>query len=135
MAELTLEDIAKQVGVSRSTVSRVVNGSPNVSPEVRLQESPAFIQMQQRGLSLLNAPVLSGLCCPAASALFSPIHSFRSLPRVLRLDAMQTTFHFHSSWSPIKRMKIKLCRAFLAAACWMAFWSNRVVQTTLLWNV
>lgn len=35
MAELTLEDIAKQVGVSRSTVSRVVNGSPNVSPEVR----------------------------------------------------------------------------------------------------
>ncbi len=35
MAELTLEDIAKQVGVSRSTVSRVVNESPNVSPEVR----------------------------------------------------------------------------------------------------
>lgn len=35
MAELTLEDIAKQVGVSRSTVSRVINGSPNVSPEVR----------------------------------------------------------------------------------------------------
>ena len=35
MAELTLEDVAKQAGVSRSTVSRVVNGSPNVSPEVR----------------------------------------------------------------------------------------------------
>jgi LacI family transcriptional regulator len=35
MAELTLEDIAKLVGVSRSTVSRVVNGSPNVSQEVR----------------------------------------------------------------------------------------------------
>jgi LacI family transcriptional regulator len=35
MADLTLEDIAKQVGVSRSTVSRVVNESPNVSPQVR----------------------------------------------------------------------------------------------------
>lgn len=35
MAELRLEDIAKRVGVSRSTVSRVVNESPNVRPEVR----------------------------------------------------------------------------------------------------
>lgn len=35
MAELTLEDIAKLVGVHRSTVSRVINGSPNVSPQVR----------------------------------------------------------------------------------------------------
>lgn len=42
MAELTLEDIAKQVGVSRSTVSRVVNGSPNVSPEVRQQVEEAI---------------------------------------------------------------------------------------------
>ncbi len=35
MPELTLEDIAKLVGVHRSTVSRVVNGASNVSPEVR----------------------------------------------------------------------------------------------------
>jgi LacI family transcriptional regulator len=35
VADLTLEDIAKQVGVSRSTVSRVVNESPNVSDRVR----------------------------------------------------------------------------------------------------
>jgi LacI family transcriptional regulator len=35
VAELTLEDIARRVGVSRSTVSRVVNDSPNVRPEVR----------------------------------------------------------------------------------------------------
>ncbi|TFG68629.1 MAG: LacI family transcriptional regulator [Anaerolineales bacterium] len=32
---LTLEDVAKQAGVSRSTVSRVVNNHPNVSDDVR----------------------------------------------------------------------------------------------------
>ena len=35
MSNLTLEDIAKQTGVSRSTVSRVVNDSPYVRKEVR----------------------------------------------------------------------------------------------------
>ena len=35
MSQLTLEDIAKQAGVSRSTVSRVVNDHPNVSDSVR----------------------------------------------------------------------------------------------------
>ncbi len=35
MPNLTLEDIAKQAGVSRSTASRVVNDDPNVSDSVR----------------------------------------------------------------------------------------------------
>lgn len=35
MLPLTIEDIAKLAGVSRSTVSRVINGSPNVRPVVR----------------------------------------------------------------------------------------------------
>jgi LacI family transcriptional regulator len=34
MSNLKLEDIAKRTGVSRSTVSRVVNDSPNVREEV-----------------------------------------------------------------------------------------------------
>lgn len=33
MRELNLEEIGRLVGVSRSTVSRVVNGELNVSPE------------------------------------------------------------------------------------------------------
>jgi LacI family transcriptional regulator len=35
VAPLTLEDIAKKAGVSRSTVSRVVNNHPNISKKVR----------------------------------------------------------------------------------------------------
>jgi LacI family transcriptional regulator len=35
VSDLTLEDVAKQAGVSRSTVSRVVNEHPNVRTEVR----------------------------------------------------------------------------------------------------
>jgi LacI family transcriptional regulator len=37
VADLTLEDIAKKAGVSRSTVSRVVNRQPDVSESVRLR--------------------------------------------------------------------------------------------------
>lgn len=35
MSDLTLEDIARKAGVSRSTVSRVVNASPDVREDVR----------------------------------------------------------------------------------------------------
>ena len=35
MGKLTVEQIAKLSGVSRSTVSRVINNHPNVKPEVR----------------------------------------------------------------------------------------------------
>jgi DNA-binding LacI/PurR family transcriptional regulator len=35
MSQLTIEDIARLAGVSRSTVSRVINGHPSVRPAVR----------------------------------------------------------------------------------------------------
>ena len=35
MADLTLDDIAKMVGVSRATISRVINDHPNVSEAMR----------------------------------------------------------------------------------------------------
>ncbi len=41
----TLEEVAVRAGVSRATVSRVVNGSPRVSPEVRTQVEAAIVQL------------------------------------------------------------------------------------------
>lgn len=44
MPNLTLEDIAKQAGVSRSTASRVVNNDPNVSDSVRLKVQEVILE-------------------------------------------------------------------------------------------
>ena len=42
----TIKDIAKQVGVSIATVSRVMNGSENVSCETRIAVQSAISQLQ-----------------------------------------------------------------------------------------
>ncbi len=74
---LTLEDIARMSGVSRSTVSRVVNGDPNVSERTRtkvlaLIQSVGFQpNLAARGLAVGRTRVI-GLVIPAAlSAIFS----------------------------------------------------------------
>jgi DNA-binding LacI/PurR family transcriptional regulator len=41
----TLEEVASRAGVSRATVSRVVNGSPKVSPDVRLAVQAAVSEL------------------------------------------------------------------------------------------
>lgn len=41
----TLEEVALRAGVSRATVSRVVNDSPRVSPEIRRQVEAAILQL------------------------------------------------------------------------------------------
>ena len=41
----TLEGVALLAGVSRATVSRVVNGSPRVSPDVRREVEAAIEQL------------------------------------------------------------------------------------------
>jgi DNA-binding LacI/PurR family transcriptional regulator len=41
----TLEEVAQMAGVSRATVSRVVNGSPKVSPEVRRPVEKAIARL------------------------------------------------------------------------------------------
>lgn len=48
MGKLTLEEIGKLAGVSRSTVSRVVNDHPSVSPEVRERVSRVIAETGYR---------------------------------------------------------------------------------------
>jgi LacI family transcriptional regulator len=75
MPELTLEDIAKQVGVSRSTVSRVINGFPNVNPEVRskvietIQETGYHPNAAARSLASQRSGVI-GLVLPRTVSSF-----------------------------------------------------------------
>jgi DNA-binding LacI/PurR family transcriptional regulator len=42
---MTLEEVARMAGVSRATVSRVVNGSPKVSPDVRRAVEKAIARL------------------------------------------------------------------------------------------
>lgn len=75
MRDLTLEDIAKKVGVSRSTISRVVNGHPNVSPEVRkrvlkaIQSTGFHPNAAARSLASQRTHVI-GLVLPRSSSTF-----------------------------------------------------------------
>ena len=74
---LTLEDIAKASGVSRSTVSRVINGDDRVRPETREKVTEVIGKfnfqpnLAARGLAAGHTNVL-GLVIPAGvAAIFS----------------------------------------------------------------
>jgi LacI family transcriptional regulator len=74
---LTLEDIAKMSGFSRSTVSRVINGDPKVSEQTRkevldvIQKIGFQPNLAARGLAVGRTRVI-GLVIPASlSAIFS----------------------------------------------------------------
>jgi len=74
---LTLEDIAKMSGVSRSTVSRVINGNPNVNDKTRrkvldlIQNIGFQPNLAARGLAVGKTHVL-GLVIPTGlTSIFS----------------------------------------------------------------
>lgn len=75
MSNLTLEDIAEQAGVSRSTVSRVVNDLPNVSEDVRrrvldvIQQTGYHPNAAARTLASQRSWTL-GLVLPQSVSLF-----------------------------------------------------------------
>jgi LacI family transcriptional regulator len=74
---LTLEDIAQMSGVSRSTVSRVINGDPNVSEQTRtkvldlIQDIGFQPNLAARGLAVGRTRVI-GLVIPTGlTSIFS----------------------------------------------------------------
>ena len=75
MPDLTLEDIAKQAGVSRSTVSRVINGQPYVKNEVRervlrlIQETGFHPNLAARALASQRSWMI-GLVLPRSVSSF-----------------------------------------------------------------
>lgn len=75
MADLTLDDIARQAGVSRSTVSRVINEHPNVREAVRkrvlavIQETGFHPNTAARSLATQRSMLL-GLVLPRSVSNF-----------------------------------------------------------------
>jgi len=74
---MTLEEIAKLAGVSRSTVSRVINNHPNVSPEVRervwkvIRELDYQPHAAARSLATRRTQVLGLIIPQAVTILFT----------------------------------------------------------------
>jgi len=74
---LTLEDIARQAGVSRSTVSRVVNNHPNVSQKVRqrvlgiIQQTSYQPHAAARALASQHSRMIGLIFTHSVSAFFT----------------------------------------------------------------
>jgi LacI family transcriptional regulator len=83
MPSLTLEDIARQTGVSRSTVSRVINNQPNVSEKVRkkvlnaIQKTGFHPHAAARALASQHSSTI-GLILPHSVSFFftDPYYAF-----------------------------------------------------------
>lgn len=106
MKRLTLDDIAKLAGVSRATVSRVVNGYPHIKPEVRerVQTIIEKTDFQLNGIARSLASSRSGiigLIIPSAPRMvfsdpFFPalIHGITQI--INRNNLTLSLFLFHS---------------------------------------
>ena len=93
MANLTLEDIAKIAGVSRATVSRVINHHPNVRQNLRervqgiIDETGYQPNLAARSL-VSQETKLIGLVIPRGVHGFLPIPIFQDLWREFRRHAI-----------------------------------------------
>ena len=85
MAEnLTLEDIGRLAGVSRSTVSRVINGQSSVNPEVRARVQ-AVIDRTGYTPNVVARSLVSGRTGVIGLVIPSRVHSLFEDPYFSRL--------------------------------------------------
>jgi len=84
MSKMTLEEVAKLAGVSRATVSRVVNGYPHIRPEVRervqrvIQQTGYHPNAVARSLASNQSHIL-GLFIPSVVQFILADHYLTSL--------------------------------------------------------
>jgi LacI family transcriptional regulator len=106
MESLTLEEIARQAGVSRSTVSRVINNQPNVRDEVRdrvlqvVQQTGYHPNIAARSLASQRTNVI-GLVIPRSVQNFFTDPYFPRLTQGVaeacnRYDYTLSLFLFHT---------------------------------------
>src|SRR5215213_9613912 len=94
----TLEEIAKQAGVSRSTVSRVMNNHPNVDQDTREHVLSVAERMNYhpniaaRGLAAGRTHILGLVIPTGVSALFTDPY----FPRLIQGIASACNAHNHS---------------------------------------
>ena len=92
MKRLTLEEVARLAGVSRATVSRVVNGHPNVSPAVRdrvqeiIAETGYEPNRAARSLASNRSNIIGLFILLSDIPTFSPTHIMASLSVALHMN-------------------------------------------------
>lgn len=114
MNKLTLEEIGKKAGVSRSTVSRVINGHPNVKDAVRervlavIKETDFHPHPAARSLASQKSNSLALIVPPTVDFIFSDVFlSFviQDISRVCNLkDYLLSLFLFQT---PTEEAKLR----------------------------
>jgi len=95
MANLTLEDIAKKAGVSRSTVSRVINNQPNVRGIVRdrvmevIKDTGYQPNMAARSLASQRTSMIGLVLMHSVTSFFTDPY----FPRLVQGIAQRCTHH------------------------------------------
>lgn len=98
--KITIEDVAKVAGVSRQTVSRVLNNSPNVKPETRSRVLQAIKKLDYypdavaRNMSR-SIPNIIGFFTPFTEQRMVQIDFYSQMYAILSKECMKNDFQFY----------------------------------------